>query len=383
MAPSDPARPDRSPQAANAHGQPRPIQTLRRSSTFSTLADETDTLYESGSEESSRSKSKSRHHKQGTILTALDDGGHSHRGSWFARIWTAIVLTTSIYSTTLSGLWFILAVTSYQYDIGHKHDLSFSDVSTIIAALAKTIELSFELVSVAVVGQELTRRLTTRSCDGINLAQMQLKAFLAQPGSMITNWQAFFHVAPTFLGVTAVFIGAIGVLYTTASDALVAPTATMKSMGVQSIPADVNTGFLNTTYMQRSCPSQVSVDQDPAALSSCNDVQLAGSVFRDLMTYLNNFQATIGEKNKDMSIVHHRPSPLGQFNDMYSVRGEWLHDPQNPNAPVVFQKNGRTVNNVTMLLPHAGVVAAASKYGQRFSPLDQNVSLPPAWPFAC
>lgn len=285
------------------------------------------------------------------------------------------MLLTSVYSMGMSGLWFVLGVTSYQFDVNRPGALSFSAASTLIAAGAKTIELSFEFVSVVIVGQELSRRFTGRSARGLNLAEMQLKAFLAQPGSMITNWQAVLHVLPSTMGITCLFISAIGILYTTASDALVSPSPTIMGLGTQHIPATVNTGFLNNTFMQKNCPSQVNLQQDSSAITTCDNIQRVGFVFRDLMEYLSAFEVAALQPSEYLSQIQHRPAPMASYSSVSSVRGMWWKDHNNTAAPVVSSSENRVFNNVTMLLPHVGVVVGAQGFVDQLIQQGQNVSL--------
>ena len=264
----------------------------------------------------------------------------------------------------------MLAVTSYRFNLGEHGSLSAQNASTLVAAGAKTIELTFVLVCAACLGQELTRRLTSKTCRGITMAEMQLKSFLSQPGSMLTNWPAVVEAGPSFLGVTTILAVFVAVLYTTASDALVSPRATMKSPYMLSVPATVRTGFVNNTYVQSSCPSQVSQQEDPDALDTCDNIQQTGYVFHNLMSYLNGFPINLSESQPELT--SNRPSPLVIFDDVTNVQGQWMQG--GPSNDVVYQQGNRTVNNVTMLLPHVGVVGATNGWGAALTPQDENVS---------
>lgn len=106
---------------------------------------------------------------------------HSRRDVYIKRrSWTYIVLAVlSVYSTFLSGLWFVTSIYQPRYGRG----ISSSDgwkmapsTATLVCTLfAKTIELSFVTVFVALLGQVLTRRAFVRKAKGVTLAEMTMR----------------------------------------------------------------------------------------------------------------------------------------------------------------------------------------------------------------
>ena len=98
--------------------------------------------------------------------------------------------------------------------------LSPSTVSLLCAAIAKTIELSFVTVFITFLGQVLSLRAFKKSSRGVTIAEMQMRAWIMQPGTMITHVATLRYAALTFLGMIALTAALMATLYTTASDAL-------------------------------------------------------------------------------------------------------------------------------------------------------------------
>ncbi len=71
----------------------------------------------------------------------------------------------------------------YEYMLAPSGPFLMSTLSTGIAFLAKTIEISFVAVFVTFLGQVLTRRSMSRG--GINLAQMAMRSWVTQPGALL------------------------------------------------------------------------------------------------------------------------------------------------------------------------------------------------------
>lgn len=98
--------------------------------------------------------------------------------------------------------------------------ISPATASLLCTAFAKTIELSFVTVFVAFLGQVLSRRAFISQSKGITVADMSMRAWVMQPGTMITNWQTVRYAAVSYLGFVSLLAALMAMLYTTASDAL-------------------------------------------------------------------------------------------------------------------------------------------------------------------
>lgn len=92
--------------------------------------------------------------------------------------------------------------------------------STLFAAFAKSIELSFATVFITFLGQLLSRRALFKKSEGISIAEMSYKHWLVQPGTIFSHWANLHYVFGSFLGFTTVIAAVTAIFYTTASDAL-------------------------------------------------------------------------------------------------------------------------------------------------------------------
>lgn len=143
--------------------------------------------------------------------------------------WLSItILTLAVYSTIFSGVWLAVALIRPRWGrfVTTTGTISPATASLLCAAIAKSIELSFVTVFVAFLGQVLSRKAVafrsavTDKLKGITLAEMSMRAWVMQPGTLITHWETVRYAAFTFLGVISLFAALMSMLYTTASDAL-------------------------------------------------------------------------------------------------------------------------------------------------------------------
>jgi hypothetical protein len=95
-----------------------------------------------------------------------------------------------------------------------------STASLLSAFFAKTIELSFVTVFVAFLGQVLTRRALMKHSSGITIADMSMRSWIMQPGTLITHWENVRHSGLTFLGMISLTTAIMAMLYTTAAETL-------------------------------------------------------------------------------------------------------------------------------------------------------------------
>lgn len=152
--------------------------------------------------------------------SSIHDPSQSRRSEFAVAFWCL-----SIFSTLGSFVWLVTA--SYQPRWGRLissgGNLTPSTASLIVALFAKLIETAFVAVFVASVGQILTKRAFDRKSKGMNLAEISMRNWVIQPGLMITDAPAVRIAAFTLLGMICLGATVVGMLYTTASDALVSP----------------------------------------------------------------------------------------------------------------------------------------------------------------
>lgn len=136
--------------------------------------------------------------------------------------WLSIsILLLALYSTVVSGMYLVVAFVKPRFGTGiGDTGLAPSTASLLSALFAKTIELSFVTVFVAFLGQVLSRRAISSTSSGITIADMSMRAWIMQPGTLITHWETVRYAAFTVLGVIALIATFVAMLYTTAADAL-------------------------------------------------------------------------------------------------------------------------------------------------------------------
>jgi hypothetical protein len=143
---------------------------------------------------------------------------HQPRCSWLS----VIILILAVYSTVFSGIWLTLAIIRPRYGRRISNDSRFPPptASLLCAAFSKSIELSFTTVFVAFLGQVLSRRAFAKKSRGITIAEMSMRSWIMQPGTLMTHWESVGHAAFTLLGFIALVAALMAMVYTTASDAL-------------------------------------------------------------------------------------------------------------------------------------------------------------------
>lgn len=140
------------------------------------------------------------------------------RANWLS----ILILALAVYSTLFSGVWLGLALRKPRWGRHITTNGKFppATASLLCTAFAKSIELSFVTVFVVFLGQVLSRKASANTSKGITIAEMSMRAWVMQPGTMITHWQTVRYAAFSFLGVVSLFAALTAMLYTTASDAL-------------------------------------------------------------------------------------------------------------------------------------------------------------------
>ena len=229
------------------------------------------------------------------------------RGSWLA----VTILVLSIYSTVFSGIWVFTAIKKphYGHFITPTGNLKPYTASVLCTALAKSIELSFVTVFVAFLGQLLSSRAINKREKGITIAEMTMRSWVIQPGSLLTHKEAVRYAGGTFLGVLALLAALMATLYTTASDALVSPKLKFGKFD-QVIHGRVATSFANNAYIEKQCTTPIQQTTDPDNyLETCIQIQYAGEAYHNYMQYLATWSGNIASGNGS-SDLRRRPDPV-------------------------------------------------------------------------
>ena len=132
-----------------------------------------------------------------------------------------IILVISLYSTFMSGLWLVIAVRRPHWGrrISSHGTIKPDDASLVFTLLAKSIEISLSTAFVAFLGQKLSQRAFQQS-KGVSIAEMSMRAWVVQPGTMLAHWNILRNGILSWLGLATFFAAWMAMLYTTASDAL-------------------------------------------------------------------------------------------------------------------------------------------------------------------
>ena len=231
----------------------------------------------------------------------------SGRGSWLA----VIILMMSIYSTIFSGIWLVIAITKVHYGrTVSRGGVPFTMASTLYAAFAKSIELSFVTVFVAFIGQALSRKALIPK-KGITIAEMTMRSWVMQPGTMISHAESLRYAAATRLGVFALLVALMAMIYTTASDALVTPVLKFGKTENHIMYGKVSTSFANTKYITDNCNTPIEPTVDPDNYGqTCIQIEHSGQAYHNYMQYLTTWVDNIKSGNLSNNITK-RPDPVG------------------------------------------------------------------------
>lgn len=144
------------------------------------------------------------------------------RFTWFS----VTIFVLALYSTAMSLVFFALAAKGQRYGekIRTGGSLTISGATILTTFFAKTIELSFVTVIVALLGQALARRAYDKDAvGGITLAEIGMRSWILQPGTLVTHWEGVKYASLSLLGVTSLAATVLAMLYVTAANALVQP----------------------------------------------------------------------------------------------------------------------------------------------------------------
>ncbi|KAH6987245.1 hypothetical protein EDB80DRAFT_589845 [Ilyonectria destructans] len=282
---------------------------------------------------------------------------HQKRTSWLS----VTIYVLSVYSTVASGIWLVTAILQPRWgrQISSKHGLLPSTATTLSALFAKTIEMSFVTVFVSFIGQVLTRRAFIRKAQGMSLAEMTMRNWVIQPGSLITHFETLPSSAMTLLGMLCLTATFASAFYTTASDAMVSPKLKSGKWENKEMTGFVRASYANTQYVASDCAYLINLKDDPSATESCENIQFSGHSYRNLL----NFMTTWTNINKNGTIIQNdldkRPHSTMLLYDNTTMYSQWI-ETEHSNVTAQYAEAGRIINNVTLAMPHPGVYAAST-----------------------
>ena len=210
--------------------------------------------------------------------------------------WLSIsIIALAIYSTSFSAVYLAVAIWKPRWGqrIGTNGHISFSTASLLSALFAKTIELSFVTVFVTFLGQVLSRRAFRKSttAGGISIAEMTMRTWVMQPGTLITHWEAVRYSAMTVLGGITLVAALSAIFYTTAAEALVAPKLSDGALHATVLEGKVSASFANAVYLENKCQTPIArttVDPDTEG-TTCLDIEHAGQGWHNFKSYIDTW----------------------------------------------------------------------------------------------
>ncbi|RAK96163.1 uncharacterized protein BO80DRAFT_392328 [Aspergillus ibericus CBS 121593] len=270
---------------------------------------------------------------------------------------TLIIL--GMYTSILSGIFFIIACIKPFYGnlIGNNASLTASSASLLSALLAKSIELSYVTVCIIFLGQLLSRRALAQRSEGVGIADITLRTWITQPGSLLMQWDMLRYIGWTMLGGLTLIITLAAMLYTTAAEALVSPTLVMGPVQPRLLQGNVSTHYSNVNYIEKTCQSPITATVDPQSRGeTCQALEVAGHSNHDYYQFLQGWAEMLKAGNNTSTALVHRPQPHALLYDNTTVTGRWI---EIVNTTAVSERYNRVVNNVTAAYPHGGLFAAA------------------------
>ncbi|KAL4783584.1 hypothetical protein BJX76DRAFT_250838 [Aspergillus varians] len=285
----------------------------------------------------------------------------------------ATILVLAVYSTLMSGLYLVVAFVKPRYGrfIGVDGKLAASTASLLSTLFAKTIELAYVTVCVALLGQVLTRRALTKGSRGISISDMSMRTWLMQPGSLIVHWETVRYSGWSILGAISLTATLVAMLYTTAAEGLVTPKLNWGSVDNRVFVGDVYTSFANTKFLTQDCETPVAIQADVKERNNtCLNMQHAGQAYNNYQAFIRQW-TLIAEGNQSSSTkLESRPRPTGSIHGNITMQGSWINK---ADMVGLSKKYGRIVHNVTAALPHGGIIAAANhRDNNLIQPRDQS-----------
>lgn len=273
--------------------------------------------------------------------------------------WVSVtILFLALYATVFSGVYLVIGLLKPRWEsrIGDG-GLAPSTANLLSALFAKTIELSYVTVCVAFLGQVLSRRALTQGSRGISLSDMSMRTWIMQPGSLIIHWENVKYSGLSFLGMITLTATLVAMLYTTAAEALVSPKLLMGPVKLTTLQGSVAASFANTLYLDSHCDTPVTVAMDPVNRNiTCLEMEHVGHAYHNYQQWITEWSGLVNQGNGTSTEQAARPRPTGSIYDNTTVTGSWIDI---ADMTALSSQHGRLVNNVTMAMPHGGILSAA------------------------
>jgi hypothetical protein len=303
-----------------------------------------------------------RKHHSASLYSAYGDFAANHKcesvkgvkGS--RRNWLSVItIFLALYSTFLSGVFVVVALKEPKWKaVGTHGRLSPSSAALVTTILAKTVEMSFVTVIIAMIGQDLSRRASsTHRRTGVTLAELNMRSWIMQPGTMISRWESLRYAGLSFLGFVSVAAAVFATLYTPACSALVQPQLRSSSWDKREFYGWVKTKFANEHHIQNECFTPIPEGEDQVERSpTCLSIEHAAMAYKNYFIYLGMWSG-----KEDSSDLADRPHGTAWFSNDTTVIAPWVG--LDHSAAFIYPSTDIIVNNVSLAFPHTGVASAA------------------------
>ncbi|SMR49904.1 unnamed protein product [Zymoseptoria tritici ST99CH_3D1] len=286
---------------------------------------------------------------------------HSRFGHWLP----ITIISLAIFSTIVSGIFWVTALRGPKWGRRIRTNggaITPSTAAFLTSALAKLVELAFVTVVVAFVGQALARRaFKLENARGVTLAEMSMRTWIMQPGTMVTHWESVRYAAASSLGFISLLAALVAMLYTSAATALVQPQLKFSNWEPAYLGGLVQTQFANIDYIAKHCKTPIqenydTFDNGKARRTSCLELEHAALAYHNYNTFLGTWTDSINNGSGG-AIWDTRPKGYALHHDNTTISAPWIN--RHDISVVSAEKPKRFINNATMAVPHIGVIQAA------------------------
>ncbi|KAK9783943.1 hypothetical protein SCAR479_00502 [Seiridium cardinale] len=266
------------------------------------------------------------------------DDVHIRRFHWL-YIWQALM---ALLATGGSAVAFAVAVRRMEWG----PQVTKDNISSWNYAY-KVIEILFAGVYVTFLGQVLTRRAFSQSSKAFNIAEVTMRNWVIQPGSLVTHADGLPHAGMSILGIITILATVCTLSYTTACNELITPRILWSDWKQHGIfYGNVRSSYANMNNIKSACPVVDTASTDPEYLNSCLIMKANGESYRTLIAYLSDWE------NTTYSTISQtiRPGASAIIMENTTLSSSWLD-----RYPSALEVDGRLINNVTLVMPHAGL----------------------------
>jgi hypothetical protein len=300
---------------------------------------------------------------------------HTSRFTWT----NATIIFLCSVSTLLAALFATLALKGQRYGsfIGNEFDSKMTISTAILwtSVFAKIIELTFVTGFVAFLGQVFSRRAFKQSSGrGVTLSEMTMWRWVVQPGTLFTQSEIARYAGFSFLGVLTLYSTVLSTLYVTAATALVQPIPKESEWHSKVVAGSVSNDFASLKHIQNSCKLPIAPGNDDTYLSTtCMQISHAARSMYNEQSFLATWSEFLDSGN-DTTNQEQRPAVVGLQYENSTVVPQWINI---INTTEVSNLHQRVINNVTLALPHIGVVDAIHNQRNRMPRSESSNSIGP------